>query len=91
MHKKLKNTIDYFVGLKNGVIGIVKYYVSHNDIKYAILKEYEVLEEIDQLLDVEPTSVHICAPVESIVSKYIYFNVNKKKYIVLPPNKIENG
>lgn len=92
-YKKFNNTIDYFIGLNNGIIGTVKYYISHNNIKYVVLNEYEVMEEIDHILDVEPTTVHIYAPVEFIESKYIYFKLrigkDKKEFVALRPNKYE--
>lgn len=88
-YKKLKNSVDYFIGLDNGIIGTAKYYICNNNIKYVVMDEYEVMEEIDHISDVEPTSIHLIAPVQSIVSKYIYMKINKKEYVTLPPNKYE--
>lgn len=89
LYTRSKKTIDYFIGLKSGTIGIAKYYLYHNKIKYVVLEEYEVLEYIGHILDVEPTTMYVYAPVDSINKKYTYMNVNKKEYIVCMPNMFE--
>lgn len=89
-YKQLKKSIDYFIELKSGTFGIAKYYVSHENQAYVFLEEYETIETIGHILDVEPTSVNIYAPVESIARKYIYMNLLKKEYIACMPNNFEN-
>lgn len=55
-----------------------------------MLEEYEQLEEIGHISEVEPTGIIIYAPVECIAIKYIYMNVNEKQYISHMPNEFEN-
>lgn len=90
LHKALKKSIDYFVGLKSGTFGIAKFYISHENRKFVCLEEYETMESIGHILDVEPTTVNIYAPVESIDKKYIYMKMNNKEYIACMPNNFEN-
>lgn len=90
LYDRPKKTADYFVGLKNGVIGIVKYFVCTNNIKYAFLQEFEIMECIGHVLNVEPSTINIYAPVDSIIEKYIYMYIQNKHYVCTPPNNIEN-
>lgn len=88
--KELKKSVDYFIGLKSGTLGIAKFYVAHENKKYVFLDEYETIETIGHILDVEPTTVHIFAPVEFIDKKFIYMKLNNKEYITCMPNNFEN-
>lgn len=88
--KELKKSIDYFIGLKSGTFGIAKFYVTHGNKKYVFLDEYETIETIGHILDVEPTTVNVFAPVDTIDKKYIYMKLNKKEYITCMPNNFEN-
>lgn len=90
LHKELKKSVDYFIGLESGVFGVAKYYVSRENQKYVFLEEYETMDSINHILEVEPTTINVYAPVESIVRKYIYMNVNNKYYISCMPNQFEN-
>lgn len=90
IYKELKKSIDYFVGLKSGTFGIAKYYIIHENKKYVFLEEYETIDTIGHILDVEPTTVNIYAPVDSIVNKYIYMKLNNREYISCMPNNLEN-
>lgn len=90
LQKKTKKSIDYFVGLKSGTFGVAKYYIHYKDNKYVVLEEYEEFEKIGHISEVEPSSLTIYAPVDCISKKFIYMEVNKKKYISCMPNDFEN-
>lgn len=88
MYKKIK-TIDYFVRLQTGDIGTVKYYANRQNQKYVFLQEYEILENIDHIFEVETTGIQICSSVDQIIGKYLYMFINQKHYITAPPNMFE--
>lgn len=90
LHKELKKSIDYFIGLKSGTFGISKFYYFYKDMRYVFFEKYEVVRSIGHILSVKPTNVIFYAPVESISKKYIYMNLNNKEYIACMPNDFEN-
>lgn len=90
LNKELKKSIDYFIGLESGSFGIAKYYIIHENKNYVVIEEYEAMDTIGHILDVEPTTVNIYASVDSIVKKYIYMKLNDKEYISCMPNNFEN-
>lgn len=90
LHKNLKKSIDYFIGLKSGSFGIAKFYVFHENKSYVMFEKYEVVESIGHILVVTTKNVFIYAPVDSIIKKYIYMTLNKKEYITCLPNNFEN-
>lgn len=93
LYKDIKS-IDYFIGLNNGTIGIAKYYIKFDDVQYAIINKFEERKEkieiADHILDVEPTKVIMYAPIKSIVTKFIYMKLQGKHYITTLPNPFEN-
>lgn len=46
LHNVSKKSIDYFVGLKSGTLGIAKYYIYYKDMMFVVLEEYEEMETI---------------------------------------------
>lgn len=90
LYRVLKKSIDFFIGLDSGSFGIVKYYIFINEQKFVVLEEYEALDRIGHILDVEPTTLNIYAPVDSIDKKYIYMKCHDKQYISCLPNDFEN-
>lgn len=90
LYKVSKKSIDFFIGLKCGSFGIVKYYISFDEQKFVVLEEYETLDVIGHILDVESTTMNIYAPVDLIDKKYIYMKIIDKEYISCLPNNYEN-
>lgn len=88
MYKKIR-TIDYFVRLQNGDIGTIKYYAYIKGQKCAFIEEYEILETIDHIFEVEPSGIDLYAPVDLITDKYLYMYVEKRHYITIIPNVYE--
>lgn len=90
LYKELKKSIDYFIGLKSGSIGISKYYISHENKAFVLFEKYEVIGSVGHILDVKTENVIMYAPVDTICTKYIYMNLNGKDYIACMPNNFEN-
>lgn len=88
LYKKLK-TIDYFVHLRGGEIGMVKYYAMINDRPFLFIDEYVNVDTIDHISEVELSGLQLCAPVEYIVHKHLYMCIDKKHYISMLPNMYE--
>lgn len=55
----------------------------------AFIEEYEIVETIDHIFEVEPSGMMLYAPVETITNKYMYMNIDNKQYITTIPNMYE--
>lgn len=84
-----QKSVDFFVELNSDFIGKVKYYFESNSKAYAIIEEFEVIDNIHHILEVQSTKRSILAPVEDIRQKYIYMKIGMHQYIVSPPNPYE--
>lgn len=84
-----EKTIDYFLGLDNGMIGKAKFYFESNGKTYVLIEEFDIVEDIDHISKVQPTSRNILAKIDKIQQKYIYLKVGIKQFISLPPNPYE--
>lgn len=82
-----KKSIDYFIGLENGMIGKAKFYFESND--KVVIEEFEIIEQIDHFSRVHPVSRHIMAQVDKIQQKYIFLKVGIKQFITSAPNPYE--
>lgn len=90
LYTRPKRSIDYFIGLKNGVVGTAKYYFLHNEVICVMLEEFEVLDSIEHIDKVLSTKRLIVAPVHEIEKKYLFMNIGLNHYIVCRPNRFEN-
>lgn len=81
-------TVDYFVEA-NDMIGKAKFYFESNSKMYAIIEEFEVVDNIYHILEVQPTHRNILVPVIEIKQKYIYLKVGLHEYIASVPNPYE--
>lgn len=86
-----KKSVDYFIGLENGMIGKAKFYFETNDEIFVLMEEFEVVEEIDHISKVRSASPPriILARVNQIQQKYIYLKVGITQFITSPPNPYE--
>lgn len=84
-----KKSIDYFIGLNNGIIGKANFYFKSNDKTFVVIEEFEVIEEVDHFLRVQPVSRNIMAQVHEIQGKYIFLKVGIKQFITSDPNPYE--
>lgn len=84
-----KKSVDYFVELNSDMIGKVKFYLEYRKKTYAIIEEFEVIDYIYHILEVQPTHRNILVTVDDIKQKYMYLKVGLHQYIVSPPNPYE--
>lgn len=84
-----KKSIDYFIGLENGMIGKAKFYLESNDQTFVVIEEFDIIEQIDHFSRVQPVSRNIMAQVDKIQQKYIFLKVGIKQFITSAPNPYE--
>ncbi|KAG4071204.1 hypothetical protein HA402_001194 [Bradysia odoriphaga] len=90
LYTKPKKSIDYFVGLTNDMIGMVKFYIELDCKIYVVMDAFEIVDIIHHISKVQPTNQKIMAPIVNIKMKYIYMKVGLSQYITSPPNPFEN-
>lgn len=90
-YTKAIKTIDYFVRLKCGTFGIVKYYLQEGDIIFAMLEIFQTSANIDQFYEVHTTEARIIVEAIQIDKRYCFFQLNGKSYIVASPNGYEKN
>lgn len=95
IYTRAKNTIDYFVGLDNGIFGVVKYYLVMDGQKFALIQQFSEIGVINQSIQIRPSNVNVMANVECIKKKFIYITFktilfkNDTHFIVEQPNHFE--
>lgn len=89
--KKSKETasVDFFIELLQGKIGIVKFYFEHDFVIYGLLESYEVMENMDQFSIVRPTGSDELFEVSNIKQKLMYLNIGHQEIITSIPNRFE--
>lgn len=90
LYTRPKKSIDYFVGLTGGQIGMAKFYFEWNSKMHVLIDQFEIVDNIYHIDKVVKTNETILAPIENIAKKFIYMNVGVHQYIVAPPNPYEN-
>lgn len=90
MYTRPKKSIDYFIGLQDGMIGTARYYFRHADTICVMMQVFVIIDEIDHIHKVLKTNRLTVAPVSEIERKYLYMNVGVNSYIVCRPNPYEN-
>lgn len=89
LYTRPKRSIDYFIGLVNGTIGVAKYYFIFNETIYVMLTQYTVIDNIYHILKVKSMNRAVMAPVDEIEKKYTLMTVGLNNYIVHSPNPYE--
>lgn len=82
-------SIDYFIGLKDGTIGMARFYFSRNNEICVMIEKFEEIDCIHHIVKVKKTKKMIIAPIDQIDQKYIYMKVGINHYIASPPNVYE--
>lgn len=85
-----KKTIDYFVELKHGILGKVKYYFERDNVYYMVLEQYESLNQVNHLCEVATKNIHLVCLAEDIEKKFIYIHFLNKHFITERPNAFES-
>lgn len=82
-------TIDYFVKLKNELIGKIKFYIKHGKKLYFILEEFEFVGNVYHITEIKPKQIDSVHLVHEIDNKCMYINFINKHYITDRPNHYE--
>lgn len=90
LYTRPKKSIDYFIELSDESIGMAKFYFEHEDMKYVIMDEYEIIDNIYHIAKIQKTKKTLMAPIDAIKKKLIFMQVGLNKYIASPPNPYEN-
>jgi hypothetical protein len=90
LYTRPRKSIDYFIGLKNGIVGMAKFYFEHKEEIYVMVDEFEIFGNIYHISKVLKTKRIIMAPISEIEKKHIFMKVGINEFIVLPPNPYEN-
>lgn len=84
------STIDYFIELDSGEIGVAHFYFVFNDVAYAFIQLYEEIGKLDHLKKVYPLNTKIITNVESIKRKLMFIKIGRLYEIVVGiPNHFE--
>lgn len=89
--KKSKPTasIDFFVEICDGTIGIIEFFFLHNFVAYALIEVYNVVECFDHFKKVRTAGSLKAVQAADINKKLIYMNVNNEEVITQIPNRFE--
>lgn len=90
LYTRPKRSIDYFIGLKSGIVGTAKYYFYHKEEICVMMQEFEIIDSIDHIDKVLTTKRLIIAPIDEIDKKYLLMIVGLNYYITCRPNPYEN-
>lgn len=83
------STIDYFVKLKCGILGSIKFFTIFNCTLYAYINVYEVLDKIDHFLHIKATELQQIVEITDVLNKFIYMKFGCSEYVTEVPNKFE--
>lgn len=88
LYTRPKRSVDYFISLNDGTIGMARFYFEFDSKIYALIEQFEVIEKIYH--KVLKTGENILASIENIDKKFIFMKVGLNQYIVSTPNPYEN-
>lgn len=89
---KSLQTIDYFIELIEGKIGVVKFFfLTENAKAYMLLEEFHTIKIFNHIRQVESTEKIQIYSLNSIKSKLILMEVKEKKYVSSLPNRFEEN
>lgn len=88
-YTRAKKTIDYFMSLKNGDIGAVRYYFQYENKTYFSFARYKKIEEVDQFTEISPTEIIVTALAENIAYKLVCIQLRSRIFVTKQPNNFE--
>lgn len=90
-YTRAKKTVDFFVETIVKKVGKVRFYLKKENKVYALLQEYEIMENTSHghILAVEEKSTIRCVEVDSIVGKFINIKFGFVNYVTSKPNNYE--
>lgn len=89
-YSQANKTIDYFVYLRNDSFGKVKYYFEHENIYYAAIESFELVDHVNHIAEIQPIDEVLICFAEEIDRKMIYINFGLKHYMTERPNPFES-
>lgn len=84
-------SIDYFVELKHGEIGQVRFYFIKDLTIYGLLETYIIIQKVDQFCIVTPACLRTVFKVSEIDKKLIYMKFGGTEVVTSLPNKYEKS
>lgn len=91
IYTRAKTTMDYFVSVADGSLGVVQFYFESNSEQYAVLETVEMYETTYQFSKFHFTGEYIVIQANVIVERHLYIQVMKQNIIVKRPNSIERN
>lgn len=82
-------SIDFFIQLKQNIIGIVKFYFVCEFIVYGFIETYEIINQLDHFYIVESTGLHKVFKACNITKKLLCIKVCNKQIVTSIPNMFE--
>lgn len=89
-YNRPKKTIDYFVELKNKLIGKIKFYIEHEKTYYFVMEEFLFVENVHHIAEIKPRQIDSIHLVDQIDKKLIYLNYGNQHFITERPNQFES-
>lgn len=87
--KKMTASDDFFIQTKDELYGAVQFYVLADTNLFALVIIYEIVDSVDHLIEVKPTSSHKAIEFNQIKRKMIYMKIRDKEIITAIPNRYE--
>lgn len=88
---KTVSTIDYFVKLKCGIVGAIKFFTIQNSTLYACINVYEILDEDDHFHLIKASEFQKIVESTNIANKWLYMKFGQDAYVTSVPNKYEKA
>lgn len=66
LYTRPKRSIDYFIELKNGAVGMAKYYFPYQGNVCVMMDEFEIIDNVDHIYKVTSANRLIIAPIDEI-------------------------
>lgn len=91
MKCKEVSTIDYFVKIKNGLVGAVAFYFTLDYNVNAYIEIFDVVEKNDQFIIVKQSQLSDVFNIKDIETKLIYIKIGSREVLTKRPNRFEKS
>lgn len=91
VYSNTTNCIDYFLEMKDGIIGCAVFYPVQNNEIFVLLKVYDIEKENYHLSEVAPNSQFAVYPIEAIKEKLLYLKFGPIEVVSKDPNFYERS
>lgn len=83
------STIDYFVSLKDGQMGAIKYFTIHKFTLYALIDIYTIIDTYDHFFQIKCSEHRELVKITHIKEKCLYLKFGQREYVTCIPNAYE--